>query len=327
MIKSNPYSQLPWPLYAYLLKNYVTFLIAGKCLSYPRVIQIQTQSRCNARCSICPYRTTSKLVGHGEMNCELFSKIADEIAAGRKHPMIIFALHNEPLLDKRIFSWIKQLKSGNPGCYCVLPTNGELLDQFSLEEIEQSGVDQININLGAFSKETYEKVHTGLDYSRVTKNVSRLLNNENLRQKVQIMFVLNKENAREAQQALIYWKQRNVPVKLTRINNRAGSLDTFPAMNLDSPPLSGSIFLRGWKNSMSAARKSIGCELPFYQMNILFNGDVLICCYDWKRSVVIGNIRTSSLRAMWNSSKMTQIRRTLLQQNLARIPSCKDCSR
>jgi len=49
--------------------------------------------------------------------------------------MLMFALHNEPLLDERIFDWVKHIKSINPKCYCILPTNGELLDRFSLAEI------------------------------------------------------------------------------------------------------------------------------------------------------------------------------------------------
>ena len=326
MIKINPYSNYPLPLYNYFIGTYAKFLLSGKCLSFPRVIQIQTQSRCNAQCSICPYRTTSKVLDHGVMEWELFSKISDELISEKKSPMFMFALHNEPLIDKRIFDWVKHVKSKNPECYCIVPTNGELLDTFTLGEIKQSGVSQLNINLGAHSKETYERIHTGLDYERVIKNVNRLIDDETLKPKLQIMFVLNKEKAHEVQQALSYWKQQGVRTKVIRLTNRAGALDTYERFNLKNDHYAGTSLLRGWKNLMSNTRRSIGCELPFYQMDILFNGDVIICSLDWKRSIVIGNVKTSSLRLIWNSERINEIRKLIFRKRYTQINSCKECS-
>lgn len=326
MIRINPYSNFPLPLYAYFIRTYLSFLASEKCLSFPNVIQIQTQSRCNGQCSICPYRITSKVLDHGVMEWELFSKLTDELVSEKKSPMLMFALHNEPLLDKRIFEWVKYVKSKNPKCYCVIPTNGELLDIFTLTEIKQSGVNQLNINLGAHSKEIYERIHTGLDYERVTKNVNRLLADETMKHKLQIIFVLNRENAHEAPQALRYWKQHGVRTKVVQLTNRAGSLDTYETFKLKNAHYAGTLLLRGWKNLMSNTRRSIGCELPFYQMNILFNGDVIICTLDWKRAIVIGNVKTSSLRSIWNSDRINEIRRLILQKRYNQISSCKECS-
>jgi radical SAM protein with 4Fe4S-binding SPASM domain len=260
------------------------------------------------------------------MEWELFLKITDELVSEKKSPMFMFALHNEPLLDKRIFDWVKHVKSKNPKCYCIVPTNAESLDIFTLTEIRESGVDQININLGAHSKEIYERTHAGLDYDRVINNINRFLPDEAMKQKLQIMFVLNRENAHESQQALRYWKQLGVHVKMIALNNRAGSLDTYDSLSLKNSHYTGSPIFRGWKNLMSSTRRSIGCELPFYQMNILFNGDVIICSCDWKRATVIGNVKTGSLRSIWNSERINEIRRLILQKRYNQISSCKECS-
>jgi MoaA/NifB/PqqE/SkfB family radical SAM enzyme len=208
MIKINPYSYLPIPLYAYLFETYSSFLFSGRCLNFPRVIQIQTQSRCNGRCVMCPYRITSKELKHGVMEWELFTKISDELQTENKSPMLMFALHNEPLLQKEVFEYVGHIKSKNPKCYSILPTNGQLLNSFSLNEIKQSGVDQINLNFGAFSRETYERIYTGLDYETVRANIGRLVSDDTLKNKLQIMFVLNSENARESHQASAYWNNR-----------------------------------------------------------------------------------------------------------------------
>jgi radical SAM protein with 4Fe4S-binding SPASM domain len=260
------------------------------------------------------------------MEWGLFSQIADELVSEKKSPMFMFALHSEPLVDERIFTWVKYLKSKNPKCYCIVPTNGELLDTFTLSEIAESGVDQLNINLSANSKNTYERLHAGLDYERVMKNVNRFLVNETLKQKLQIMFVLCKNNELEAQPTVKYWQQRGVRTKIISLNNRAGSLNVFDALTLQHPHYTNPIPLRVWKYFMSETRRLTGCELPFYQLNICFNGDVIICSCDWKRATIIGNIKNHTLRSIWNSDGINDIRRLILRQKYNQINSCKLCS-
>jgi radical SAM protein with 4Fe4S-binding SPASM domain len=324
MIKVNPYSYFPAPLYSYLFKTYSKFLLSGECLGFPRVIQLQTHSRCNGQCEICPYRVTSKTLRHGNMEWGLYKKISDELAAEGKPPMLMLALHNEPLLEKGIFDYTKYVKSKNPECYCIIPTNGQLLGTFSLSEIKYSDVNQLNLNFGAFSKETYDRIYPGLNYETVKENIMRLVADDSLRKKLQIMFVVNSENAHEANQALKYWRQQGVRIKLVNLNNRAGSLDTYQKMK--NAPFAGGLLLNNWKKITSNVRHITGCELPFYQMNILYNGDVIICSCDWKCATIIGNVYNNSLREIWNSDRINGIRRLILRRRYSQIPSCKDCS-
>ncbi len=326
MMKGNPYSDWPLPLYLYLTRAYSKFLTVRKCLSFPLVLEIQTQSLCNGRCSICPYRIISKTLEHGTMERELFERIASEIASETQPSAVMFTLHNEPLLDKRLFDWVKHIKSRSPDKYCFIATNGELLDQFSLIEMLQSGLDRLTISLNAHSKETYESINTGLDYDRVIKNVYYLLSDQSMRQKVELRFALTKENVHEVQQAVDYWKMQGIHTKVRGITNRAGSLDSYERLRLKDAHYPGALLWRVWKRLMFTARGAIGCDLPFYQMNVLFNGDVIICCHDWNRATVVGNARTSSLKEIWNSDTMNKIRRLILRKRYGQINSCRECS-
>lgn len=326
MIKVNPYSDWALPLYPYLARSYAGFLTWGKCLNFPRAIQIQTQSRCNAQCSICPYPVTSKTLQHGVMEYSLFEKIINELAAERQAPLFMFALHNEPLMDNRIFEWIKQAKKINPKLYCILPTNGAWLDRFSLQEIKQSALDQINLSLHAGSEEVYRQINPILDFNKITQNVFHLLSDASLRQTIQMMFLLNSLNAHEIKEATQFWKRKGVRTKVIQISNRAGSLDTYKELVLKETLYRRPLHLRLWKNLMSTIRGATGCELPFYQMNILFNGDVIVCSYDWKRTTVIGNIKTDSLRSIWNCERINAVRRNLIAKRYERISACSGCS-
>lgn len=260
------------------------------------------------------------------MEWSLFSKIAEELVLEAHSPTLMFALHSEPLLDKRIFDWVKYIKSINPKCYCIIATNGELLDRFTVTEMVQSGLDQMNVNLSAYSKETYEIINTGLDYDRVMSNVHRLLSDKFMKQKLETRFVLTQENAHEAQRAVNYWQAQGIHIKVVEITNRAGALDNYEGLRLKGSRYTRPFLLRTWKRLMSTAKSMTGCELPFYQMNILFNGDVIICSCDWKRAVIVGNVKTSSVRAIWNSERMNEIRRLILRKRYEQINSCRECS-
>jgi radical SAM protein with 4Fe4S-binding SPASM domain len=260
------------------------------------------------------------------MEWELFEKIASELAPEKQTTTFMFALHNEPLLDKRIFDWVKHVKSINPDKHCAISTNGELLDKFSLRQIAESGLDRLSISLNAYLKETYESINTGLDYDRVIKNIYYVLSDRSVRQKVELRFVLIEENAHEVQQAVSYWRTQKVHTKVRGITNRAGSLDNYERFRLKDAHYTVARLWRFWKRVTSVIRGVTGCDLPFYQMNVLFNGDVIVCCHDWNRTTVVGNLKTSSLREVWNSERMNEIRRLILRKRYGQINSCRECS-
>ncbi len=260
------------------------------------------------------------------MEWELFERIASGLVSEKQTSTLVFALHNEPLLDKRLFDWVKHVKASSSETHCIIVTNGELLDRFGLAEMVQSGLDELIISLNAHTKETYESINTGLDFDRVMKNVHYVLLDRHTKPKVKLRFALTTENAHEVKLAVDYWKTQGVCTTVRGITNRAGSLDNFQRFRLKDTDYSGKVLWTVWKRLMSVARGFTGCDLPFYQMNILFNGDVIVCCHDWNRTTVVGNVKTGSLREIWNSERMNEIRRLILRKRYEQINSCKACS-
>jgi hypothetical protein len=78
MVRRNIYSYGNIPLYGYLIRAYSKFLAVGKCVDFPLILHIQTQSYCNGRCSICTYRIISKQLDQGIMEWDLYEKIVNE---------------------------------------------------------------------------------------------------------------------------------------------------------------------------------------------------------------------------------------------------------
>jgi len=53
------------------------------------------------------------------------------------------------------------------------------------------------------------------------------------------------------------------------------------------------------------------CYLPFYKLFIDWNGDVLLCCNDWNKTVKSGNVNKKPLDELWHSKAFNDIRDNL----------------
>ncbi|MDN5126631.1 radical SAM protein [Aliarcobacter butzleri] len=67
------------------------------------------------------------------------------------------------------------------------------------------------------------------------------------------------------------------------------------------------------------------CFYPFYMTLIDYNGDMLLCPHDWKKTTVIGNLAKNNIWDLWkNGKKLNTIRKILSDENRNFTP-CKTC--
>lgn len=67
------------------------------------------------------------------------------------------------------------------------------------------------------------------------------------------------------------------------------------------------------------------CYLPFYKMFIDWNGDVLLCCNDWNKTVKAGNVNKKPLDELWHGKTFNAIRDNLKVGNRCDKP-CDKCN-
>ena len=67
------------------------------------------------------------------------------------------------------------------------------------------------------------------------------------------------------------------------------------------------------------------CSGPFKYKFIAANGDVLVCCLDTEKQLVIGNIKEDSLEKIWDSEKAHKIRMAHINGDLSEYPVCQHC--
>ncbi|MCZ9956223.1 SPASM domain-containing protein [Brachyspira hyodysenteriae] len=62
---------------------------------------------------------------------------------------------------------------------------------------------------------------------------------------------------------------------------------------------------------------------PIRSLTISKDGDIILCCQDYFKKYVMGNVMEKSILDIWNSYK--DIREKLLKYNIAELPICKVC--
>jgi radical SAM protein with 4Fe4S-binding SPASM domain len=217
------------------------------------------------------------------------------------------------------------VKQKNDRCQCSLVTNGQNLNNFSIQEIVESQLNNLTVSLNAFSRKSYED-WCGLDYERTMNNILKIAENDILRKKLTLSFVVTKQLAAEVYQSLKYWREQGIKTRTIEVLNRAGTLSNYESLKPDKEPFRIPLTTKIGGFLIDRIIRWIGCYEIFYKMNILHNGDVIICCHDWERTTVLGNVRESSIKEIWNSPKAHSIRKLILNKKYSQIECCKNCS-
>jgi len=276
---------------------------------FPLNIQIETSSRCNAKCGFCPYPVVSKELPQGVMPDATWRRLIDEIL---EHHVwwVHFYYLNEPLLDRRLPEMVKSVTSRRSGWLpkTKINTNATLLDAERAQALLDAGIDQITVSIPSLNPEIYSRHMGGLKLDTVLRNVEYL---NDLRRRngnkldLRVTATVTDHTAGSIYSQRAFWKSRGIRFEQVRMGNQADSA-------IEGNGLS------------SRYMRSKFCAVPFWRMYIIWNGDTVLCCCDSSRTVVPGNVVKSSIAAVWRSQAYKELHRALWsRKNLPRV--CRDC--
>lgn len=310
-------------------KIYQSYLKSGNL--FPTIFQIQTITSCNGKCIMCPYTYKQENKTH-YMDDKLFEKIIKEITEGQKlinkRIMIVLMLQNEPFLDKNLINRIKFIKqSGN--FYVSTTTNGSLLDREKIRGLEKSGIDSLTISIDSLNKKVFEEIRPGLDFGKIMQNLE-LLRNSNLKDKIILQMIFQRRNQLERGK-FIQLRKEGIKTRVFWATNRCGELKNFEDIKMDDSESTERLerFYKEYNKIRvnkgdDSVTKGI-CYFPFFRFSILSNGDVIICCHDWKHDHIMGNVQKNTIKEVWNS-RFKECRQLFLAGRGDEIDSCRKCS-
>ena len=113
---------------------------------FPRIIHIETRTRCNSTCSFCMANIYDDPRDDLLMSDKLVTKIIDELSEMKYSNRISFYNNNEPFLDKRMYKIIENSRNKIPRSYLELKSNGRGLKIEMIIDVFNAGLDTLIIN-------------------------------------------------------------------------------------------------------------------------------------------------------------------------------------
>jgi len=117
-----------------------------------KLVALETIGNCNRVCAYCPVSSAPKRMGRLEE--EAIYSVINQLAMFDYHGKFVFHFYNEPLLDKRIFSFVEYCSEFLPYAKKLLTTNGDFLNEKKLKKLLNSDFD---VAISAHDIATYNK--------------------------------------------------------------------------------------------------------------------------------------------------------------------------
>jgi hypothetical protein len=262
-------------------------------------IQIQTVSWCNRSCAFCP---SGKFpVEKAFMPVDVYQRVIDQLQAinyaGRLSPYLM----NESLLDKRLPDLLAYARAHCPEAWLAINTNGDAVSEHLLERLYDAGLNSLDIN--AYDSATQHAEHLALATRFVARRGDITLRTSYSNPSFQgtglprTMRVLNCRD-------MSSWEPRFLAKTATPdMQNRSGNI---PGARHITAPL------------------ALGCERPFQQMYVNYRGEAILCCNDWRFTVVMGDTASATLADIWRNEQYQRYRHHLQQKNRA-MALCSTC--
>jgi MoaA/NifB/PqqE/SkfB family radical SAM enzyme len=292
-------------------------------LPAPMTIYVEPTKICNFRCTYCPesfpdYK--NKAGGLFKMGLPEFELISSQIAELGRLKTLNFYMMGEPFSNKLLPDFISIAKRKNIADRVIVTSNGTLLDKGMSRRVMDSGLDYLRISIyGATQERMTAVTQNRFLLSKVRANIKTLYELRNLAKR---------------KKPAIYVKM----IDSLDVVENSKFLDLFsgicdesviePVMNWDDPEegnLSG-LSSKELSDSAYFRHKKSVCPFPFYTLVIHSDLKVSVCCVDWAKRAIVGNLAHQSLREIWLGDALRDFRIAHLSRQRHTLEACKNCS-
>lgn len=118
----------------------------GSNIPMPSIFEISNSGMCNRKCAFCPRSDPSYKHVNEFIATELHNKIFNELSIHNYSGSIIYSGFVEPLLDKKIYNQIKDIRDKLPEANIELITNGDPLNKQRIEKLFESGLSYLLVS-------------------------------------------------------------------------------------------------------------------------------------------------------------------------------------
>ncbi|MDC1014822.1 SPASM domain-containing protein [Candidatus Pelagibacter sp.] len=118
----------------------------GTNIPMPSLFEISNSGMCNRKCAFCPRSDPNYNHVNQFISQELHDKIYHELSENEFSGSVIFSGFAEPLLDKRIYKQIQDIRNKLPNSNIELITNGDPLNHERIEKLFDAGLSYLLVS-------------------------------------------------------------------------------------------------------------------------------------------------------------------------------------
>ena len=296
-----------------------TKLEEGIPLETPFLIFLDPSDLCNFKCKFCPtgnnalIRKTKRRPGL--MDFELYKKIVDDLCMFEK-PIKVLRLYKdgEPLLNPRFADMVRYAKESGCALQVDTTTNASLLEPKKNLELIAAGLDRIYLPLNGLSDESYREF-TGykMDFNTLVDNIRHYYEH---RENCLVCIKMVGDNLSRDDHNRFFEIFGNISDQIF-IEHIA---PCWPAFEMTDATPNASVGIYGQE-----IQEVEVCPYIFYSLSINSDGKVSLCFLDWSRDLIVGNVKTDSVKDIWNSETLFDYRRMHLLKKRKGHPICAAC--
>lgn len=291
-------------------------------MTVPYNIMIDPSGSCNFRCCFCPCNRAEEKqnVRHVIMKYEMFKKIVNGLKEfPEKVPVLDLYGVGEPFLNPNLIKMIHYIKKQDVCDYLRTTTNGSMLTPNISKQLVDSGLDYLKISVEGIRAESYKELcDVDIDFEQFVQNVAYLYRISRGKMKIGVKIISASFRDKKDQQK--YMEIFSPITDYIYIRNVQKNWAEFYDM-----------VIPGGKQDGVYAKNKVPkyeiCSYPLTHMIVHANGDIAICCYDWKHETSYAHVEQCTIPQAWYSKELREIRVKHLKKQKNELPYCCSCKR
>jgi len=289
-------------------------------LSTPMTLFVDPTNLCNYKCTFCPTgdRALIKSTGRwqGLMSLETYNKVIDGLKEFDK-PLKVLRLYKdgEPFLNPDFAEMVRIASASGVADFIDTTTNGTYLQLDRVVPAIEAGLGRLNISVNGLSDEMFmDLARVKVEWQKYKKTIRTLYKYKG---DCEISIKIVGDKLSDEQKQYFYDCFGDYADRVF-IENLAPCWPVYDIEKRADVVITEGIY------QQEISRTEV-CPYIFYSMAVNPDGQVSLCFLDWARNLIIGDLRTQSLKEIWEGEEMLKRRLQHLEGRRNEDPTCGNC--
>ena len=289
----------------------------------PFTVSMEPTTACNLRCPECPSGLRAFTRPTGNLKEDFFRDTINEI--GNDLIYLIFYFQGEPYINPNFLEMVEY--AHQKGIYTITSTNGHFLNDENAKKTIESGLDRLIISVDGTTQEVYENYRKEGKLENVLKGAENVVKwKKKLKSKTpHIIFQFLVVRPNEHQIPEIYRLAKEIGIDEVKL--KTAQVYDYKNGNPLIPTIEKYARYQKQSNGTYKVKNELlnHCWKLWHSCVITWDGLVVPCCFDKDAEHRLGDLKTTSFRALWQNGSYQKFRSDLLKGR-DQIDICTNCT-